>query len=268
MFPTFEFLGREIGLYGIFAVIGLLFSGFVAYRLCKKFDISFDDMILVMLTALFGGFIIGHFIFALTNISEIIIVFQHIGELWFKEFFVLLGTYIGGMVYYGGFIGGALGIVVYTHFAKLLSRKHLLDIYAVVMPLFHAFGRIGCFFGGCCYGVESKFGFTVTDNVLNPSINGVNRFPVQLLESVLNLLIFLFLLYLIKKEKFSGDLLFVYMIIYPVIRFFDEFLRGDTYRGFLFGLSTSQWISIILFVIGVTVLVVKKIHKFKAQEST
>ena len=53
-------------------------------------------------------------------------------------------------------------------------------------------------------------------------------------------------------------LIYVYMLIYPVVRFIDEFFRGDTYRGFLFGLSTSQWISIILFAFAIIMLIVKR----------
>ena len=82
------------------------------------------------------------------------------------------------------------------------------------------------------------------------------RLPVQLFESALNLLIFLFILYLFKKSIMTDKLIFVYMLVYPVVRFTLEFFRGDEIRGFLFGLSTSQWISILLFVtaiIGLTI---------------
>ena len=221
MFPSFELFGRQIGLYGVFAVLGVLFAGFVASRLIKKFNITFEDTLLIMLATLFSGFIFGHLVYGLTNFSAVVKMFAHIGDLWFEKFIVLFGVLFGGMVYYGGFIGGIIGILIYTHFDKNLNRNNVLDIYAVVMPAFHIFGRIGCFFGGCCYGIESDFGFTVTNNTINPSINGVNRFPVQLLESLLNLLIFLVLLYLIKHDKCVGNLLYIYMIIYPIVRFFD-----------------------------------------------
>lgn len=122
------------------------------------------------------------------------------------------------------------------------------DICTPIIPLFHCFGRIGCFLGGCCYGIESSFGFTVHNNILNPSINDVQRFPVQLLEAALNLILYFILFYLFKNNKFKGKLIAVYLILYSIIRFFDEFLRADEYRGFLFGLSTSQIISILIFV--------------------
>ena len=137
----------------------------------------------------------------------------------------------------------------------------------MLTPLFHIFGRIGCFLAGCCYGIESDFGFTVHNNHLNPSINDVNRLPVPLIEAACNLLIFLFILYLFKKDKMRDKLIYVYMIIYPVVRFTLEFFRGDEYRGFLFGLSTSQWISIILFVFAIVMLIIKRNKPERSKEN-
>ena len=62
-------------------------------------------------------------------------------------------------------------------------------------------------------------------------------------------------------------LIYVYMIIYPVVRFTLEFFRGDEYRGFLFGLSTSQWISIILFVFSIVMLIIKRNKPERSKES-
>ena len=113
----------------------------------------------------------------------------------------------------------------------------------------HGFARIGCFLAGCCYGVECEFGFTAHGNDLVPAVNDVSRFPVQLLESLGCFLIFFLILYLYRKGKLTGRLLFVYLGVYAVLRFCDEFLRGDAIRGFIFGLSTSQFISIFMALI-------------------
>jgi phosphatidylglycerol:prolipoprotein diacylglycerol transferase len=140
---------------------------------------------------------------------------------------------------------------------KKFNISEYSDIIAPGVPLFHFFGRIGCFFGGCCYGIESSFGYTVHGNELLSSVNDVQRFPVQLLEATLNLILFIVLARLLSKGALKGKLFSIYLLCYSVIRFFDEFLRGDTYRGFLFGLSTSQIISIILFVCSLVYLIVK-----------
>ena len=93
----------------------------------------------------------------------------------------------------------------------------------------------------------SNFGFTVYGNEYVPNLNGVCRFPVQLLESACNFLIFGAILFLLLKGKLKGKLFFVYLMAYSVVRFADEFLRGDEIRGFILGLSTSQFISVIIF---------------------
>ena len=74
----------------------------------------------------------------------------------------------------------------------------------------------------------------------------MNRFPVQLFEAGFNLVLFLVLWLLLSKNRLKTHLLSVYLIAYPIGRFGFEFLRGDEYRGFLFGLSTSQFISILM----------------------
>ncbi len=101
-------------------------------------------------------------------------------------------------------------------------------------------------------GVDEMILVVTPDDV---SLRSAER-AVQLIESGCNLLIFLLIFYLFQKRIMEKRLIFLYMLIYPVVRFTLEFFRGDEIRGFVFGLSTSQWISIFLFaaaVIGLTV---------------
>lgn len=270
MFPTFELFGREFGTYGICVAVGLVLCGFVGTMLARKFGIIFEDFILAFISALVGLFIGAHIVFGLTNIPLIVTAFRYIDKLWFKGFIALIGQAVGGMVFYGGFIGGCLGIVVFTRFSKTVRRENILDVYAVLIPLFHTFGRIGCFLAGCCYGIESEFGFTVHDNHINPSVNDVNRLPIQLIEAGCNLIIFFVILYLFKKSIMNDRLIYLYMLIYPPVRFTLEFFRGDTYRGIYLGLSTSQWISIGLVIFAVAMLIRYHIKQKKPalQQST
>lgn len=78
-------------------------------------------------------------------------------------------------------------------------------------------------------------------------MNGVCRFPVQLLEAGCELGLLLLLLRLFRKGKCSEQLVVCYLLGYAPLRFGLEFLRGDAARGFLLNLSTSQWLSILLF---------------------
>ena len=254
MFPIVEIFGREIGTYAISSLIGLVLCGFLTHSLCKKYKLGKNkgldifDIVFIMIAISVGMFIGGHILYGITHIREIAVLFSFFKRLTFMEFMTQLGIYIGGMVYYGGFIGGCIAIMIYTKYSKSIDKNDALDLFALNAPLFHVFGRIGCFLGGCCYGIESDFGFIVHGNQLYPQINDVRRFPVQLMEAFCNLLIFLLILYMFRKGISKHKLIYVYMIIYPIARFILEFFRGDTIRGFLFGLSTSQWVSIILLV--------------------
>lgn len=260
MFPTFEFMGKTIGVYGLCSVVGMVAAGVVMYNLVKKKGIYAQDIALLAFAVAAGMLIGGHLLYGITQIPNIIELFKNMSEYTAKDFWRALGGYFGGMVFYGGLIGSFLCIAVFRRFkiAANLKKANILDAYAVVVPLFHVFGRIGCFLGGCCYGIESSFGFIVNGNQISPGINGVRRFPVQLVEAGCNFIIFIVLLLLYKKGRAKDKLVYVYLLIYPVVRFALEFLRGDEIRGFLFGLSTSQWISIALFAFSAVSLIAKR----------
>lgn len=256
MFQSITVFGKEFGTYGIMAVIGIAACLLVGYFLIKRCHVDMFDFVLIMV-AVFAGMAVGaSLVYGISNIKVLIFAFSHLDEIGTAGLWDFLVYSFGGMVFYGGYIGGAIALLIYTRASREMRPKRdgLLDIYAVLVPLFHGFGRIGCFLGGCCYGVESDFGFTVHNNTLNPSINDVNRLPIQLIESACNFILFGVLLYLFIKHIMEKRLIYLYMLTYPVIRFVTEFFRGDTYRGFFFGLSTSQWISIFLILFSLVML--------------
>lgn len=257
MYPYVIIFGKEIGTYFICTLVGIIVCFFFAYFLAKKKGQLIEDLIITVVYILIGMFVGGHLVYGITNTSKIIFIFQHISEYNFLSFVVdFFGVCFGGMVFYGGLLGGIAAMWLVCRTGKYIPSNIMFDIWAICVPLFHTFGRIGCFLGGCCFGVECKVGFTVHDNPYNPAINDVNRFPVQLVEAACNLILFLVLYMLYRKGKFENRLLIVYFYIYPVVRFTLEFFRGDEIRGFLFGLSTSQNISILLFAFAVIFTIV------------
>ncbi len=252
MFPFFEILGRTVGMYGLCAILGLLACATVCTVLSKRYRLALEDMVMVTLCAGIGILLGGHLLYGLINLPRLISYIRAADGFSFSSLPSALATVFGGSVFYGGFLGSVLAVSVYGGHKK--RRPLYLDLLAVATPLFHTFGRIGCFLGGCCYGIESRFGFTAHGNPYVPQINGVSRFPVQLLEAGLNLLIFLLLARLFKKEKLSGKLIFIYILTYAPIRFCLEFLRGDAARGLFLWFSSSQWISLLLFPIALITL--------------
>ena len=140
---------------------------------------------------------------------------------------------------------------MFTFSCKLdgVSNKFINDILIIApacITLAHGLGRIGCFFAGCCYGVETDSIFGVKFPHLDHNV-----YPTQLYEAMFLIILtaILSLLAFKYKNKYTMP---IYLASYGVFRFLIEFLRGDDRGAFLFGIiSPSQVFSIICLVISV-----------------
>jgi phosphatidylglycerol:prolipoprotein diacylglycerol transferase len=150
----------------------------------------------------------------------------------------------GGLIWYGGFIGGFLGFVIYI-WKKGLSFWQMADIYSPYTALGYAIVRIGCFLNGCCFGVvtNSKWG------VVFPAVDNHYRYPTQLYSSAINVIFFIILMKLLPRRRFPGQVFLIYLMCYSLYRFFIEFFRFNVY--YYDHLSVAQFISLTLFAFGV-----------------
>ena len=146
-----------------------------------------------------------------------------------------------------------------------IARVKVADAFYAILPsvpLAQAFGRVGCFLAGCCYGCETDLPIGVIyTNPVGGVPTGVPLLPVQLIETVMNLILFALLMLYDKKTRNKQHRMTMpclYGIGYGVIRFILEYFRYDSIRGFLLGLSTSQWISILIFALCVTGILIMK----------
>ena len=158
---------------------------------------------------------------------------------------VVVAYLSGGFVFYGGLIGAIAGAWIYARFSGT-SFGWICRLLVPIIPLFHGFGRIGCFLEGCCYGIESeRFGIVFTDSPVAP--NGVPLIPVQLYEAAAEFIIFAVLC---RRRHYTDGigLLTDFIFFYAPMRFVLEFLRGDEYRGIFFGISFSQIISLAMII--------------------
>lgn len=270
MCPSISIFGKDLSVYALLSVVGFLAAGTLAWwmtRLTHKFyrentergltsrkPVSADTLLTASLPALIGLLLGAMALYTITNIPDMIDFFKNdwnriVAEEGEFAAFQELGNYFGGIVFYGGLLGGVAGAWWYC---RKYNEKlgDYLDVAAPAIPLFHVFGRLGCLASGCCYGIECSWGL-YHENALVSAANGVRRFPVQLLEAGLNLLLcaaIYVLFYFFWQKWRSGAFIRIYFCAYAIIRFFDEFLRGDTYRGIWLGISTSQWISIGILV--------------------
>jgi len=181
-------------------------------------------------------------------------------ELLYKQSnFNLQALLSSGITFYGGLIFGLISFFIIN---KLFKTDNNVAFNLVIpsLILFHGFGRIGCFFAGCCYGKPTDlfFGVTYPEGIIPTKYLGssIKLHPVQLYEAF-----FLFLLFFIIVKFISFEMrTAAYFLIYSLSRFFIEFLRDD-YRGkFLTeNLFPSQTMSIIFFFIGVLLILKSKI---------
>ncbi len=154
----------------------------------------------------------------------------------------------GSITFIGGLIGGtAVFLLVYWFMRKRYNNKLIdaLDIIPCGILIAHAFGRVGCFFAGCCYGKETDSFLGVQFPRLPAPVH-----PTQLYEAAFLFIMFGVCSYLLLKKDFKYNMS-LYLIAYGIFRFCIEFLRGD-YRGTLLGfISPSQFWSILMIGLGV-----------------
>ena len=179
---------------------------------------------------------------------------------------------IGGITWLGGVLGAFPTMVLSLHFLCPKIKGRALEYFDYMIPgisLAHAFGRIGCFCGGCCHGgpTDSIFGVCFPQGssaaIKYPGIDGksVPVFPTQLFEAAFGLILFIVMIACYKRLR--GHFLKTYCFSYGVFRFLAEFFRGDNRGSTGFALSPSQAMSIILIVIGILLVLYEKGKVFK-----
>lgn len=262
MLPYINIFGYNIATYGLIIFIGIFIGAIISiFYFTKFFNIKKEDVFYCILYAVIGVGIGAKLLYIITNIPFLIENYQTLDL--YNTFLQMLK---GGFVFYGGLIGGILGVFIYSKQFKI-SFKELLLILLPVVPLIHSIGRIGCLCAGCCYGMEYHgFGaITFHDSLLAP--NDVPLFPMQVLEAICNFIIFIVLLVTYKKFLGTYKTVGLYLVLYSIVRFTLEFFRGDLIRGIYFSLSTSQWISIVLFIIGIAIFVRESKNLTKSDRS-
>lgn len=226
-----------IHIYGLMMGIGFIAAYLVTDYRGKKKGFNTDVIFGILWCSVIGGMLGSRFLYYIVELPSIL---KNPSILW--DFRI-------GYVVYGGIIGGVLANYIYCRKKKV----HFIEYFDLVMPavaLAQGFGRIGCFFAGCCYGKETDLPFGITYHISHSAPNGVKLIPTQLISSAGDFLFaFILMAYAGKKRK-NGKVGALYMIMYSIGRFCIEFLRDDE-RGSVGLLSTSQLISLLIFAGGV-----------------
>lgn len=241
--------------YGCCMALGFFAAWQVLVYLCKRVGRPFESIGNLLIALMVSG-VLG---------SRIAYVIEH----WHAEFasrpMDVIRVDQGGLMFYGGLI---LATVVFACWCMFKRENPLAvgDLLCVAIPVGHAFGRIGCFFYGCCYGKQSTSALAVSfprgspawyeqlnlGQISSMAKESLPVLPTQLFEAAANALLFavLFAFY----RRFRGGTTALYLIGYAVIRFAMEYVRGDP-RAAVGPFSISQTISIALLVAGVVLAV-------------
>ena len=245
MHPFIHVFGLKIPSYGLMMAIAFITAIVISYIRAKKAGKNPDTILDLAIAAIIIGLGSAYLLY--------IFVTYPLKDIWSS---ITSGSFAvfkeGGLVFYGGVIGGALAVIGYL---KLIKKERVWDYAAMIVPtipLAHALGRVGCFLAGCCYGkcVDTPISVIYKDPIGGAPV-GVPVFPIQLVEAACNIVVFVILMLYVGKKLKRGSVLFLYMILYGIERFVLEYFRYDEIRGIFLGLSTSQWISIAMVIIGV-----------------
>lgn len=191
-----------------------------------------------------------------------------------------LDFFRSGGVFYGGFLGAVIASVIVMRIYRLPWWR-MADACAPGIAIGQFVGRLGCFSAGCCWGKPTTSALGVHFTEKGHEITGVpvivghladpiqqtvwaeklggllapiKLHPTQLYEAGATLLLTLLLLVLFKRRQFAGQVILVYAILYAAARFVIEFWRDD-WRGEVAGLSTSQFVAVAIFVLGLAAYV-------------
>lgn len=230
--------------YGLMIAIGVIAAYMVAEYRAKKKNMDPDNVFSLVIWALVSGYIGSKLLFIITILPDV-----------FKDPSILKNVWEGWVVY-GGIIGGVIGIMIMCRVKKLDFWQYI-DLTAPSMALAQGFGRIGCLLAGCCYGrpTTSAFAITFRNSAFAP--NNIALVPTQIISSGLDFVNAFVLLWLDRKKKCDGQIMALYLMFYSVGRFVLEYFRGDLERGSVGVLSTSQFISVFTFILGVVIFVAR-----------
>lgn len=242
MHPVLLHIGSfELASYGLMTALGYAAASLYLLPKLKKVGIDQDTFWNLIFIAFVGAL-------AGSKLLYILVSWPELGATVAEKLTNIVRDFRYGFVFFGGMIVSVGALVWYIRRKKLPLLKTA-DFLIVGLPLGHAFGRIGCFLAGCCYGRPTDLpwgvAFTNPHSLVAPELLGVHLHPTQLYESAGNLILFFLLHRASQKPHREGSILVEYIMGYSLMRFIIEFFRGDFRGEYILGLSPSQGIALL-----------------------
>ncbi|MDD5450890.1 MAG: prolipoprotein diacylglyceryl transferase [Desulfovibrionales bacterium] len=231
----FRIGGLTIHTYGLFVAMGFMAGMALAVREARRAALDTEKISNLFFWIIISAIIGSRLLYVIAEAPGLIMSPFEIFKIW-----------KGGLVFYGGVILAMAVTIFYIRHNKL-PLWTTMDILAPPLALGLAFGRLGCFSAGCCYGRPADVPWAVT--FTNPDSLAplyIPLHPTQLYEAGTALIIFAILMLTRRAKRFEGQMMWTFFFLYAVARFIIENYRGDP-RGAVWGdlLSTSQFISLL-----------------------
>jgi phosphatidylglycerol---prolipoprotein diacylglyceryl transferase len=242
MKPEVNLLGISIKTFGVMFALGFLACGAVVARRLRELGRPVDWAYEIVFAALLGGVVGARSYYVIQNYSQV----KH----------DLLGSIFSGsgLVWYGGAIGGAIGVIAWMRWREALELK-MFDMCATALALGYAIGRIGCQVSGDGdYGIRSSLPWAMGyPHGTVPTPPGVRVQPTPIYETVAMCLL-AYVLWRLRDRVRPGVVFALYLVLSGLERFLVEFIRRN--KEVLAGLTAPQVESVVLCAIGLVWLVV------------
>jgi phosphatidylglycerol:prolipoprotein diacylglycerol transferase len=234
--------------YGLFVAVGFLAGMGFALREARREGLDLQPILDLAFYIILSAIIGARLFYVLTNPDS-----------YRNSPLDILKVWQGGLTFYGGFICSFITAVIYMRRRGMAVWKTF-DLFAPALALGDFFGRIGCFFAGCCYGRECSYPWAVTfTDPQSLARVGAALHPTQLYSSAAALVTFFLLWTWSGRKRFDGQPALLWIFFYSFFRLIIEYFRGDP-RGYLLlgTFAVSQVLSAVLVIASLIMLAVLK----------
>jgi phosphatidylglycerol:prolipoprotein diacylglycerol transferase len=241
--------GYPLYSYGLMLTTSVLVGRLIALRLAERARIKRALADRCAMWTMIGAVLGARLLFVVTNPGD------------FRNPMEIFRLADGGVVAYGGFLGGLVAAILFCR-ANKMPLLVWADCVVPALCLGLAITRIGCFLGGCDFGRPWEGPWAVRFPQWSPAYTQQVKLgqllpfateslpvhPTQLYESLAGVALLLLILAIRRQKRSPGYTLAVFAMGYGVLRFLIEIVRDDPGRGSIGALSTSQFIAVVTFV--------------------
>ncbi len=230
--------------YGVMVACGFLLACYLLYLNRNYAKLSADQTSTLAMVAMVAGL-------AGARIFYVVQYWDYYRGDWSK----IIRIDQGGLVFYGGFILAFFALIVYCKLHKI-DWVRVLDIATPALAAAHALGRVGCFLNGCCFGSVSELPWAVhypAGSEADRNFHGEAVHPVQLYETLEQTILVFVYFYLVRRAP-RGVAMSCYLIIYGILRFLNELVRGDNPKYFD-AFTPAQLVGLLIVPAGIGLLI-------------